>query len=258
MTATCVVIPTYQEAGNILAVLEQVRGALPEADLVVVDDASPDGTADLAEAAGIRLGGVTVLRRPAKAGLGAAYRDTFLWALAHGYGVVATMDADLSHDPAALPALVGAVADGADLAIGSRYVTNGSTPGWGVHRRLISRLGNHYSNLLLGLRVSDATSGYRAYRASCLRAIDVAGIQADGYGAQVELAYRVARAGGRVVEVPICFHERRWGDSKMSPAIVGEALWMVTRLGLGSVGRPDWRAALGLGGMGPAVPPSDA
>lgn len=258
MTATLVVIPTYQEAGNIDAVLEQVRRALPDADVVVVDDASPDGTADLADAAGIRLGGVRVQRRPAKSGLGTAYRDTFAWALSQGYGVVVTMDADLSHDPRELPALVGAVADGADLAIGSRYVAGGSTPGWGAHRRLLSRLGNCYSNLILGLRLRDATSGYRAYSAGCLRAIDVARISADGYGAQVELAYRVARVGGTLVELPICFHDRQWGDSKMSPAIITEALWLVTRLGLAGPGRPEWRSKFDLGGIRPAAPPSDA
>lgn len=230
--ATLVIVPTYQEAGNIEALLVRARAALPDADMLVVDDASPDGTASVAETAGARLGGVAVLRRPGKAGLGDAYRDAFSWALARPYRVIVTMDADLSHDPRALPTLVTAVQDGADLAIGSRYVAGGSTPGWGAHRRLLSRAGNSYANLLLGLDVRDATSGYRAYRAERLRAIDIAGLRATGYGTQVELAHLVARSGGRLVELPICFHDRRWGASKMSPGIVAEALWLVTQLGL--------------------------
>ncbi|HUP70229.1 MAG TPA: polyprenol monophosphomannose synthase [Acidimicrobiales bacterium] len=230
--ATLVIVPTYEEAGNIEALLTQARTALPAADILVVDDASPDGTASVSEAVGAGLGGVTVLRRPAKAGLGEAYRHAFSWALARPYDVIVTMDADLSHEPKALPTLVAAVAAGADLAIGSRYVAGGSTPGWGAHRRLLSRAGNAYANLLLGLDVNDATSGYRAYRAERLRMIGIAGLRACGYGTQVELAYRVARSGGRLVELPICFHDRSWGESKMSPAIVREALWLVTQLGL--------------------------
>lgn len=231
--ATLVIVPTYEEAGNIEALLVQARAALPDAEILVVDDASPDGTASVADTVGARLGGVAVLRRPAKAGLGEAYRHAFSWVLARPYDVIVTMDADLSHEPRALPALVAAVAGGADLAIGSRYVAGGSTPGWRAHRRLLSRAGNAYANLLLGLDVRDATSGYRAYRAERLRMIDVAGLRACGYGTQVELAYRVARSGGRLVELPICFHDRKWGESKMSAAIVGEALWLVTQLGLG-------------------------
>lgn len=231
-SATVVIVPTYQEAGNIVALLERVRSALPNADILVVDDASPDGTASRAEAAGSRLGRVAVLRREGKAGLGDAYRSAFGWALARSYHVIVTMDADLSHDPAALPSLVGAVSRGADLAIGSRYLAGGSTVGWGVHRRLLSRVGNSYATLLLGLDVRDSTSGYRAYRAERLRAMDVAGLQACGYGTQVEMAYRVARLGGRIVEVPICFHDRQWGQSKMSWAVVAEAARLVTRLGL--------------------------
>lgn len=245
-TATLVIVPTYQEAGNIGALLEQVRSSLPDADVLVVDDASPDGTASVAELAGAHLGGVTVLRRPGKAGLGAAYQHAFGWALARPYRVIVTMDADLSHDPRALPALVAAVLDGADLAIGSRYVAGGSTPGWGAHRRLLSQAGNLYAKLLLDLRVHDATSGYRAYNAERLRDIDVSCLRACGYGTQVELAYRVTRSGGRLVELPICFHDRTWGESKMSPAIVAEALWLVTQLGLaGHLGPLDWRALLG-------------
>lgn len=244
--STLVVIPTYQEAGNIEALLTHVRGSLPAADVLVVDDASPDGTAQVAEAAGARLGRVALLRRPGKTGLGNAYRAAFAWGLARPYDVIVTMDADLSHDPRALPALVGAVRDGADLAIGSRFVAGGATPGWGPHRRLLSRAGNAYAHALLGIDVRDATSGFRAYSADRLRAIGVDSLQARGYGTQVELAHRVARSGGRLAELPICFQDRRWGRSKVSPAVVAEALWLVTRLAFdGRLAPMHWSAEVG-------------
>jgi dolichol-phosphate mannosyltransferase len=221
-------MPTYNEAENIVEALTRARAAVPDADLLVVDDGSPDGTADLAEKADADLGGVRVLRREGKAGLGSAYRAGFRRGLAEGYEVLVEMDSDLSHDPAALPELLAAVEHGADLAIGSRYVPGGSIPEWTWHRRLLSKGGNRYAGLVLGLEVRDATAGYRAYRSSALEQIDLDLIKADGYGFQIEMAYVVARNGGRIVEVPISFSDRIRGTSKMSGSIVVEALLLVT------------------------------
>jgi dolichol-phosphate mannosyltransferase len=223
-----VVIPTYQEAENIAVVLRRVRAAAPSASVLVVDDGSPDGTADLAEATGAEVGQVSVLRRARKAGLGSAYRAGFERGLEMGHDVLVEMDADLSHDPADVPRLLQAVADGAILAIGSRYVPGGGTPHWPLHRRLLSRWGNRYAGLVLGLGVRDATAGFRAYRAEVLDAIDYQTTRADGYAFQVEMAYRVRRAGGSITEVPIMFSDRVRGTSKMSTRIVAEAMLLVT------------------------------
>lgn len=227
-----VVLPTYDEAATVGTVLRRIRAALPEGEVLVVDDASPDGTADLAEAVGRELGGVHVVRRPAKTGLGSAYRDGFRWGLARGFDVLVEMDADLSHEPEALPALVSIAGHGVHLAIGSRYVPGGSIPRWELRRRLLSRWGNRYAAAALGLGINDATSGYRAFRAEALRAVDLDHVRADGYGFQIELAYRVIRAGGKVVELPIRFVDRVEGTSKMSNRIVLEAFALVTGWGL--------------------------
>jgi dolichol-phosphate mannosyltransferase len=223
-----VVLPTYNEVENIGDVVRRIRYAMPDAHILVVDDGSPDGTADAAEALAAEVGALDVMRRPGKAGLGTAYLDGFRWGLAAGHDILIEMDADLSHDPASLPALVGAVDDGADLAIGSRYVPGGSIPDWAWHRRALSRWGNRYAAFVLGLSVRDATAGFRAYRAERIAALDLAHIRADGYAFQIEMAYRLVRAGGRVVEVPISFGERIRGTSKMSGRIVVEALVLVT------------------------------
>ena len=222
------VIPTYQEAANIKAVIRRVRRAAPEVDVLVVDDNSPDGTADFAEAVGRELGRVMVLRRPAKAGLGTAYRAGFAFGIARGYDVLIQMDADLSHDPDALLGLLRAVEGGADLAIGSRYVSGGATPNWPARRRLLSRSGNRYARWMLQLGVADATSGYRAYRTSALRAVHYEATRATGYGFQIELTHRIGRGGGRIAELPIVFNDRTRGKSKMSARITGEALALVT------------------------------
>ena len=227
-----VVMPTFEEAGNIAVVLPRVRAAAPDADVLVVDDASPDGTADLAEAVGAETGGVTVLRRTGPRGFGAACRAGFAWALDHGYDVVVGMDADLSHDPSALPSLLGAVEDGADLVVGSRYVPGGAIPRWPAHRRALSRFGNRYATAVLRLPVRDATSGYRAYRASMLRTIDLEHQRANGYGFLIEMVYRVVRNGGTVAEVPIVFVDRERDGSKMSGRIVVEAMALVTLWGV--------------------------
>ncbi len=225
-----VVVPTFNEADNLDALVRGVRGALPDAIVLVVDDNSADGTADLAVRLGCELGGVDVLRRPHKAGLGAAYRAGFRLAIDDGAEILVQMDADLSHDPAALPALVGIVAYGADVAIGSRYVPGGVTENWPWRRRVLSRWGNRYVAGVLGLAVNDATAGYRAYAARSLERMAFETVRADGYGFQVEMTYRIVRIGGKVVEFPITFRDRVAGESKMSGNIVSEALLLVVKL----------------------------
>ena len=230
--STLVVLPTYQEADNIATVLRRIRTAAPHAHVLVVDDGSPDGTAELADELARELGAISVLRRPAPAGLGSAYRDGFRWGLARSYEVLVEMDSDLSHDPAVLPVLLRRLDAGADLVIGSRYVPGGIAADWPWPRRMISRLGCRYAQVMLRLDTRDATSGFRAYRADALRAVDLDTLRANGYGFQVEMAYRVTAAGGDVREIPIEFRDRRAGRSKMSSHIVVEALWLVTKWGV--------------------------
>jgi glycosyltransferase involved in cell wall biosynthesis len=227
-----VVVPTYNEMENIADVLWRTRRMLPDAAVLVVDDASPDGTADLADALGAELGRISVLRRAGKEGLGAAYRAGFAFGLVLGYSVLVEMDADLSHDPAALPGLVGALDGGADLAIGSRYVEGAAIPAWSARRRALSRWGNRYAGFVLDVAVHDLTSGYRAYRADALRAVQAETTRSTGYAFQIELASRIAHAGLAVVEVPIEFNDRTAGASKMSTRITIEALVRVTWWGL--------------------------
>ena len=226
---TVVVVPTYDEAGNVVELLQRLRAAVPHADILIVDDASPDGTAGMAEAVGRDLGQVSVLHRPGKEGLGPAYKAGFARALGDGYEVVVQMDADLSHDPDALPTLLAPLDAGvADIVIGSRYVAGGAIPAWPWHRRALSRFGNRYATTALGIHARDITSGYRAYLAPALVALDVPSVRADGYGFMIELAHRAARSGVRVTEVPITFADRVRGQSKMSARIVGEALLLVS------------------------------
>jgi dolichol-phosphate mannosyltransferase len=228
-----VVIPTFNESENIERVLHKVRGALPDATVLVVDDGSPDGTADMAEKLGGEIGNIEVLRRTEKAGLGSAYRAGFRWGLDRGYEACVEMDADLSHDPDALPSLVAPLEQGdVELVIGSRYVPGGSIPKWAWHRRLVSRGGNVYASALLGFGVTDSTSGFRAYAASVLKRITLDTIRAEGYGFQIEMTYRAKRAGAAIVEVPIRFVDRTEGESKMSTFIVVEAFALVTWWGI--------------------------
>ena len=222
-----VVLPTYREIENIAVVVPRVRAACPEADVLVVDDDSPDGTADRAAEVGAH-----VLRRTGKRGLGPAYADGFAWGLERGYDVFVGMDADLSHDPAALPTFFRLVEDGADMVVGSRYVDGGAIPNWPAHRRGLSRWGNRYATRALRLPVHDATSGYRAFSADILRRIDASALRASGYGFLIELVYRVARAGGRIVETPIVFVDRERGTSKMNSRIIAEAMVLVTLWGI--------------------------
>jgi dolichol-phosphate mannosyltransferase len=226
-----VVLPTYNEAATIEEVLRRVRQAWPEGRVLVVDDGSPDGTADLAEKVGEAIGGIDVMRRDRQRGLGDAYRAGFTWGLHEGADALVEMDSDLSHDPGALPSLVAALADH-DLVIGSRYVPGGSIPSWRLHRRLLSRFGNVYSSVMLGVPVRDMTSGFRIYRAELLQALEIETVSADGYAFQIEMAYRAAQRRARIAEVPISFVDREMGKSKMSGAIVVEAVLLVTRWGI--------------------------
>jgi glycosyltransferase involved in cell wall biosynthesis len=229
---TLVVTPTYLEAENITEFLTRLRAAVPAADVLVVDDNSPDGTGDLAEQAAKDLGQIEVLHQAGKTGLGVAYRAGFAVGMERGYEVLVQIDADLSHDPAALPSLLAELEAGADLVIGSRYVPGGSVPHWPLHRRALSRFGNRYTSFALRTGVNDATAGYRAYRAAMLRKVRYDTTRAVGYGFQIELAYRVSRAGGRIVEVPITFTDRTRGQSKMSPKVAAEELLLVSWWGL--------------------------
>jgi dolichol-phosphate mannosyltransferase len=238
---TLVITPTYVEAENIEEFLRRARAAVPSADMLVVDDNSPDGTADVAEKVAAELGGIDVLRRPSKKGLGSAYRAGFAIGLEKGYDVLVQIDADLSHDPSVLPRLIGEVEAGADLAIGSRYVPGGEIPHWPWFRRALSRYGNLYAGFVLGTGVEDATSGYRAYRADTLKAIDYSTTRAKGYGFQMETAYRVHAWGGRIVETPIVFTDRVRGYSKMTWGIFAEELLLVTWWGVRDRIRRLWR-----------------
>ncbi len=223
-----VVIPTYDEAENLESVVSKIFAALPQASILVVDDSSPDGTADLARKLAHKGLNIEVMERPAKSGLGSAYRDGFRYGLKAGATALIEIDADLSHDPKYLPALIQALDDGADLAIGSRYIPGGSAPGLSPFRLFISRGGNMYAALTLGLPVKDATAGFRAYRREALEKIAIGEIKADGYGFQVEMAYEVHQDGGKIVEIPIVFHDRVAGGSKMSTRIVAEAMVLCT------------------------------
>jgi dolichol-phosphate mannosyltransferase len=229
---TLVVIPTYDEADNIAEVLRRTRDAAPDLDILVVDDNSPDGTAEIARDVAGEMGSIDVLVRPAKTGLGNAYRAGFRVGMDRGYAVLVQMDADLSHDPKALPALVDPVYDGHDATIGSRYIPGGSVPHWPWYRRALSRYGNRYACIVLGMSVHDATSGFRAYRVEALDEIDVFGTRAKGYGFQIETAYRVSRSGRSLQEVPITFTDRVRGYSKMSLGVMLEELVLVTWWGI--------------------------
>jgi dolichol-phosphate mannosyltransferase len=201
---------------------------VPDADVLVVDDSSPDGTADIARAVSSELGHIEVLVRPVKDGLGNAYRHGFKIGLDRGYDVLVQMDADLSHDPASVPVLVGALTEGVGLVIGSRYVPGGQIPHWPFHRRALSKYGNLYTRAVLGLKVADTTSGFRAWRAETLRKIDALASTGAGYLFQIELAYRVRQAGESLAEVPITFTDRVRGFSKMSGSVIVEELTNVT------------------------------
>jgi dolichol-phosphate mannosyltransferase len=235
-----VIIPTYNERDNIEIITSRVRGAVPDAHLLVVDDNSPDGTGELADKLAGEDAHVHVLHRTGKAGLGAAYIAGFRWALEQGYGALVEMDADGSHQPEELPRLLAALAE-ADLVLGSRYVPGGAVLNWARSRELLSRAGNTYARLMLGLKLMDATGGYRVFRASTLRRIGLDDVDSQGYCFQIDLARRTIEAGLTVTEVPITFEERQRGASKMSRKIVLEALWRVTGWGIAARLRPGRR-----------------
>lgn len=235
-----VVVPTYNEADNI----EQLwRGVAAHGyELLVVDDGSPDGTGAIVDRLAIESRSVSVIHRASKGGLGTAYAVGFSAAIASGADVVCQMDADLSHDPAQLPRLVDAVVRGAEVAVGSRFIPGGEILDWPLRRRLLSRMGNIYARVMLSLRIRDATSGFRAFRPGVLARLEPGTCAAQGYAFQVEMAWRATLAAMKLVEVPITFRERARGDSKLDASIVREAMWLVTKWGIGRwTGRASWR-----------------
>ena len=226
-----VVVPTYNEAGNLRQVVGRLRRAAPEVDVLVVDDGSPDGTGDIAEELAAKDPQLAVVHRSTKMGLGAAYLHGFRVALARGYDVIGEMDADGSHQPEQLHRLMSAL-PGADLVIGSRWTRGGSVVNWPRWRQALSRGGNLYTRRLLGIPVRDATGGFRLYRRTTLEAIDLSRVESTGYCFQADLAWRVLQAGLLVCEVPIDFVERVRGDSKMTPGVAAESLRRITLWGL--------------------------
>jgi dolichol-phosphate mannosyltransferase len=235
LAGTWLILPTYNEAENIEAVVRASLAQLEEAGgphtVLIVDDSSPDGTGEIADRLAGEFDRVRVLHRPAKQGLGRAYLAGFAVALEDGAELVLEMDSDFSHDPADLPRLIAA-AGAADLVIGSRYVPGGGVVNWGFMRRALSRGGCIYARILLGLPVRDLTGGYKCFNVRVLRGLDLTGVHADGYGFQIEMTYRAVKAGFTVAEVPILFRERRVGQSKMTPRIALEAVWKVPALRL--------------------------
>jgi dolichol-phosphate mannosyltransferase len=223
-----VAIPTYNESDNIERIVRAVLEHLSHAHVLVIDDSSPDGTGLIADRLAAQDSRVQVLHRPTKAGLGSAYLTAFRWALQRNYDAVIEMDADFSHDPADLPRLVHAAQD-ADVVIGSRYVAGGSVENWALGRRLLSKAGNLYASLALGLPIRDSTAGFRLYTSRALEALDLSEISTNGYAFQVEMTYRAFRAGLEITEIPIVFVDRRVGKSKMSRKIVVEALLWVAK-----------------------------
>jgi dolichol-phosphate mannosyltransferase len=226
------IIPTYNELESLPITLRRLRIAVPSTDVLVVDDNSPDGTGKLADKFAAEDNQVRVLHRQDKAGLGAAYIAGFQWGLDAGYDVLVEMDADGSHQPEQLPRLLDAVGDGADLAMGSRWVPGGCVVNWPFMRRVISRVGSTYSRITLGVKIKDVTGGYRAFRSQTLQQLNLSEVESVGYGFQVDLAWRTSKLGLKITEVPITFVERELGASKMSGSIVVEAMINVTKWGL--------------------------
>jgi dolichol-phosphate mannosyltransferase len=225
-----IIIPTYNERENLEAIVGAVERALPEAHFLIIDDHSPDGTGQIADELAARDPRVQVKHRPGKLGLGTAYLAGFAWALEQGYDYLFEMDADFSHDPKYLAPMLEQARGGADVVIGSRYVSGGGTENWGVGRRLISQGGSLYARTVLGVKTRDLTSGFICYRRAALEGIGLDTIQSNGYSFQIEMKFRAQRAGYRVVEFPIVFADRRVGKSKMSRRIFVEALTMVWKL----------------------------
>ncbi|MFZ5471126.1 MAG: polyprenol monophosphomannose synthase [Myxococcota bacterium] len=232
MQPALVIIPTYNERDNVEAIARAVLAAEPRADVLVVDDNSPDGTGQLADELAAKEPRVQVLHREKKEGLGRAYLHAFSWGLQRGYTYLIEMDADFSHDPRYLPRLLDEATAGADLVLGSRYVAGGGTVNWGVGRKIISRGGSLYARSILGVRIRDLTGGFKCFHRRVLEAIDLGAVRSTGYAFQIELTYRALKRGFRVREIPIVFEDRRVGQSKMSRKIFLEALTMVWKLRL--------------------------
>lgn len=230
MPKTLVVTPTYNERDNLASFVAGVLAAMPEAHLMIVDDASPDGTGEIADDLAKNDGRIFVIHRAGKLGLGTAYVEAFRWGLERGYERFFEMDADFSHDVRYLPDFVRALDEGADAVIGSRNIPGGGVEGWGPGRHFISKGGSIYSRTILGLAVKDLTSGYKAFTRRTLEAIDLSGVRSNGYSFQIEMTYRAIRKGMKVVEVPIVFVDRRAGQSKMSRKIFLEAIGVVWKL----------------------------
>jgi len=230
MNQALVIIPTYNERENLEAISSAVLAAEPRADVLVVDDNSPDGTGQLADQLAAKEPRIKVLHREKKQGLGRAYLHAFSWALEKGYPLIIEMDADFSHDPKYLPTMIDTALGGADLVLGSRYVEGGGTVNWGVGRKILSRGGSLYARSILGVHIRDLTGGFKCFNRRVLEALDLGDVKSAGYGFQIELTYRTLKKGFTVKEIPIVFEDRRVGQSKMSRKIFLEALTVVWRL----------------------------
>ena len=228
-----VIIPTYNEIENIDALMRAVRESMPDADLLIIDDNSPDGTGKLAEETATDLGRAKVIHRPGKEGLGTAYRDAFRHVLSGNSDVIVTMDADFSHDPKTIPSFLRAIENGAEIVLGSRYIENGMSVNWSLYRLLLSKWGNRYTAFMLKLQVHDCTTGFRAYTTRFMREIEILKTVSQGYAFQSEIIFRASmRGGGDIVEAPIIFNDRKYGTSKMNTRIMRESMVLVTRWGI--------------------------
>ena len=228
-----VIIPTYNEIENIDSILKAVRALVPEAELFVVDDNSPDGTGQQAEKTANEIGRVQVLHRPGKEGLGTAYRDAFKLVLAGDTDVIITMDADFSHDPQTIRSFLDAIRNGAEIVVGSRYIKDGMSVNWPLHRLLLSKWGNRYTAFMLRINVHDCTTGFRAFTTDAIKKINILKTISEGYSFGTETLFRASRLSKcQIVEVPIIFHDRKYGKSKMNGRIIRESMVLVTRWGI--------------------------
>ena len=233
MVKVTVIIPTYNEIENIDSILKAIRSSVPDAELLVVDDNSPDGTGQQAEKTASEIGRVRVLHRPGKEGLGTAYRDAFKLVLDGDTDVIITMDADFSHDPATIPLFLDAVKNGAEIVVGSRYIKDGMSVNWPLHRLLLSKWGNRYTAFMLRIKVQDCTTGFRAFTSDAIKKINVLKTISEGYAFGTETLFRASGLTDcQIVEVPIIFHDRKYGKSKMNGRIIRESMLLVTRWGI--------------------------
>ena len=233
MVKVTVIIPTYNEIENIDSILKAVRSSVPDAEILVVDDNSPDGTGQQAEKTASEIGRVRVLHRPGKEGLGTAYRDAFKLVLDGDTDVIITMDADFSHDPQTIPLFLDAIKNGAEIVVGSRYIKDGMSVNWPLHRLLLSKWGNRYTAFMLKIKVRDCTTGFRAFTTNAIKKINILKTISEGYAFGTETLFRASRLSDcQIVEVPIIFHDRKYGKSKMNGRIIRESMLLVTRWGI--------------------------